>query len=397
MRFLVTADLHVNQTMRSAFDKEAGMPASWVEAFARLNEIVDIAHENDVEHIVIGGDLWDDGTPTPENVALLKDAFNRLRPGIKVWIVEGNHEHRGITGGHRSPIEVYLSDQSWCGGVFTTVDKVDIGGVELVLAPWWRVSGTDSLETDSAALDNAIKAMYDKVTKPSLLVGHLTVAEADFRNKEARSAENLIRDSILEALVPASTLENGPWSAALLGHVHRAQSFGAKTRYVGSSYPITFGEGVKSVEIVDLEENGDISTRKVTLKHRMMDVVDLSDDPKKKLSTRASMEGVAERYSKGDMVRVILEKGQLLTPDEDDTVRRLKDKGVLVFTRVRPSAKDSESVIPSVSVSDISLMSVEDTMEEWLKVNSEGYNLDKSSQKRVYDRFTDVLNNMSEE
>src|SRR5699024_6157266 len=101
----------------------------------------------------------------------------------RVVIVSGNHEHRGISGHHRSPLDVYLADQPWAAGVYSTPKVVDLDGVALAAVPWHRVAGTNSLAADSAVLEQTVRQMYDQIgDTPSLLLGHLTVAEADFRN-----------------------------------------------------------------------------------------------------------------------------------------------------------------------------------------------------------------------
>lgn len=391
VRFLVTADLHVNQTSRSSYDHKTGLPTSWIEAFNRLDEIVDIANEYDVDHILIGGDLFDEGLPTPENVGLVKDSFSRLDRGRLVWVTEGNHEHRGITGKHRTAIEVFLSDQPWCGGFWSKPGIADIDGVEVVMAPWWRVAGTDSLGTDSVALENEIISLGEKVKGPSLLLGHLTVAEADFRNKSVRGAENLIRDNVLEALVPTETLESGPWSAALLGHIHKAQSFGEKTRYLGSSFPITYGEGQKSVEILDMFEDGRVKTKKVPLDHRLLEVVDLSESPSKK-AFHGFTDSVMERYRSSDMVRVVVDSGQTLTPEESDAIRELRAAGVTVSPISKPDTKKREAgLTPSVEIADISILTPSETLEKWVEANAAKYDLTKKSQKRITNLFADIM------
>ena len=375
MRFLVTADLHVNQTSRSVWDAEAGLPASQVEALGRVAEIVQIAQQEKVDAILIGGDLFDDGLPTPHIVELMRQEWRKLPAHIRVYIAGGNHEHRGLKAGEYGPLEVYLANEPWCGGVFTTMGTIDIEGFQVVMAPWWQVAGTDSLATDSHALENAIIEQGEKVTQPALFVGHLTVAEADFRNTKVRSAENLIRDSILEALVPAQVLEDGPWSAALLGHIHRAQSFGAKTRYVGSTYPISFGESEgKSVEIIDIEEDGTVNHRQVELEHRLMDTIDLTGN-QNAVTPYAFRTLQPEEYRKGDILRIVLNPRQTLTREESDQVASLQDSGVRIFTRHLADTESKQSINGQSAsakilggVSSIADMTAEDSLTEYLGV-----------------------------
>lgn len=399
MRFLVTADLHINQSIRSTYDPQAGMPTTWVEAFARLHEMIDIANERDVDYIIIGGDLWDDGHPTPENVALAKDAFARAK--MPVIILGGNHDLKGLPGNHRTPAEVFLSDQPWCQGVYTDTGIIDLGGFEIAAVPWWRVQGTDSLSADSADLEVAVADMADRISKPSLLVGHLTVSEADFRQKDVRSAENLIRDSVLEALVPADVLDDGPWSAALLGHIHRAQSFTDKVRYVGSSYPITFGEtafhdGLKTVEIIDIDQSGHSVSERVPLDHRHLDVIDLSEDVSPRAvhtAIDADLAPIGREYRSGDMLRVVLDHGQELGVDERAVLSDLESQGVRTFVTHKPSVRENPSALPALrnrevpSPSDIMVMSVDDTLDSYLDAALES---DKKAKKRIMGLFADI-------
>lgn len=397
MKFLVTADLHVNQTIMSTPDVRAGMPDTWVEAFARLREIVEVANDRHVDYIIVAGDLFDDGHPTPENVALTKEAFSASH--APVVILGGNHDYSGITGHHRTPSEVYLGDQAWCAGVYVETGVVDLDGFKLATIPWWRVAGTDSLNTDSDALDKEVRRMADALSEPSLLVGHLTVAEADFRQKAFRSAENLIRDAVLEALVPSATLDAGPWSAALLGHIHRAQAFTDKVRYVGSSYPITFGEtayvdGFKGVEIIDIEEDGTCTHERVALDHRHMDIVDLSESPSSRAihtSLDAGIAPIGREYRAGDRLQIVLDHSQNITQQEASVIDDLASRGVRVLTKHKPDDSINPSLVLGgqqvAAPSDIANMTPEETLEKFLDKSVE----DDARRSRLLNLFADTV------
>ena len=85
MKFLHTGDLHIGKKL---------FEASVLEDQAHiLNQIHEIALAEQVQAVVLAGDLYDRSVPPAEAVTLLDDFLTRLvQAGIPVIAVSGNHD-----------------------------------------------------------------------------------------------------------------------------------------------------------------------------------------------------------------------------------------------------------------------------------------------------------------
>lgn len=85
MRFLHIADLHLGKQMNDLLlldDQEAA-----------LDQIVHIAGEENVDAILIAGDVYQRTSPQAEAMALFDRFVSRLvEDGRKVFVISGNHD-----------------------------------------------------------------------------------------------------------------------------------------------------------------------------------------------------------------------------------------------------------------------------------------------------------------
>src|SRR5436853_7503075 len=86
MRFLHTSDWHLGKTLkgRSRSDEHEAAPP----------EILDLVRREQVDCVLITGDLFDSQAPPPEPERLAFNFYSELR-GLKVAavIIGGNHDH----------------------------------------------------------------------------------------------------------------------------------------------------------------------------------------------------------------------------------------------------------------------------------------------------------------
>lgn len=86
MRFLHTSDWHVGKTLktRSRLDEHASV----------LKEILDIAQHENVDALLVTGDLFDSAAPLPDADRLVYDFFSGLCGlHIPAVVIGGNHDH----------------------------------------------------------------------------------------------------------------------------------------------------------------------------------------------------------------------------------------------------------------------------------------------------------------
>src|SRR5262245_5721535 len=261
MRILHTADWHIGRRL--------GRHGRTEEMRAALDEVARIADEEQVDLVLVAGDVFDRATPPVESLSLGLSALLRLGAGRPVVVVAGNHDapdlfdalaplmrDRGVhlIGRIRAPN---------AGGVLGP----DALGVPAVVAgfPFLREGRVIDFMTDTgqwygayaqriAALTDAYNtALVERAGTDlvPILVAHFMVSGV----RVSRSERELHIGDAYTAT--AQAIPPGPQYVAL-GHIHAPQPVpGAPVpaAYAGSLLPMDFGEAgeAKRVVLVDVE------------------------------------------------------------------------------------------------------------------------------------------------
>ena len=249
MKFLHTADWHVGKTVRGRSRAD--------EHQAVLDEIVGVATAEQVDLVIMAGDLFDSAAPPPEAERLAYRALLALSDDGRrpVVVVSGNHDNaRRLEA--LAPVfagfGIHLVDKVERpdhGGVLT----LDVGGtrVNIALLPFVSqrgIVGVDQLMTKDQG-DHAL-AYADRLRRitealagaftddaVNLVVAHAMVTGGVLGGGE-RSAH-----TIFEYAVPATAFPVGAHYVAL-GHLHRTQRIEGPCPiwYPGSPLQMDFGE-----------------------------------------------------------------------------------------------------------------------------------------------------------
>lgn len=250
MKFLHTADLHIG---RKIFEQSLIEDQQYI-----LDKIIEIAVTEQVDAVVIAGDIYDRAIPSTEAVTLLDDFYTQLiQAGIKVIAVSGNHdspervafadrilEGQGLylAGGYQEPLRTVTLEDAF-------------GPVTFVCLPFVKpavVGATNSAEAVEAILGRTPMAM--DLRSRYVLVTHFFVSGENGENPELSDSENDAQVGGLDA-VPAGMF--GAFSYVALGHIHKPQHMGmGKVYYSGSPLKYSFSEAKqeKCVQIVELGE-----------------------------------------------------------------------------------------------------------------------------------------------
>ncbi|MDB5742949.1 MAG: metallophosphoesterase [Polaromonas sp.] len=98
MRFIHTADLHIDSPLRG-LSRYEGAPLDRLRGATRraLERLVDLAVDEQVDFVLIAGDLYDRDWQDFHTGLFVREQMVRLgRAGIDVYIVQGNHDARGV-------------------------------------------------------------------------------------------------------------------------------------------------------------------------------------------------------------------------------------------------------------------------------------------------------------
>lgn len=285
MRILHTADWHVGRTLarKSRLDEMREV----------LAELVDIAVREDVEAVVLAGDVYEHQAPSAEAEQVVFDALLALeRAGMAVVIVAGNHDHPGRWRA-LAPLLRRLSVTVVShpvrpreGGV---VELKGRSGERLQVAclPWIyerRLTGSAELmglegevfQSYAEGMARLLRGLCKDLDPDActVLASHLYVSGATVGKVGDRTERGLTIGELYA--VPPQALPMVQYAA--LGHVHRPQSIAGPipARYAGSLVPLDFGEAgqEKGVVLADLTPGLPARVRVVPLTRgrRLMDL-----------------------------------------------------------------------------------------------------------------------------
>jgi exonuclease SbcD len=316
VKLLHTADWHVGKTIRGRSRAD--------EHRSVLAEITRIAADEDVDVVIVAGDLFDVTAPTAESEQIVYDALLSLaNTGASVVVIAGNHDHAQRLAAVR-PL-LHLTRVT----VLSTVARAAEGGVidvagksgeraRFALVPFLsqrNIINAETLMTSSAAdrvgkyaeryqrITGALCAGFDGACV-NVVVAHTTVAGALMGGGEREA------HSVQEYHVSASVFPSTAHYVAL-GHVHRSQAVAAACPawYAGSPLQLDFGEtqnapcvlvieaaaGVPArVRQVKLEGGRRLRTLKGTLEQLAARADTASDDYLRLVLTQPARAGLAD-------------------------------------------------------------------------------------------------------
>jgi exonuclease SbcD len=213
MRFLHTSDWHLGRSLHRADLRDA--QASFVD------HLVATVREEQVDAVLVAGDVYDRAVPSLDAVQLCEEALTRLREtGAHVVVISGNHDSaRRLGFGSR------LLDRS---GVFLrtqpTTEPVLLGDVPVFAVPY----------LDPPALVEHLELLATVAPPHAVVMAHGWVAGGTTSDSE--------RDVTVGGVgaVPPRLFDGFAYSA--LGHLHGPQVVRERLRYSGSPLAYSFSE-----------------------------------------------------------------------------------------------------------------------------------------------------------
>lgn len=251
MKFLHTGDLHIGKTVNefSMLEDQKHI----------LQQILEIAVKEQVDAVVIAGDVYDRPIPSTEAVELLDEFLTAfMEKKIPVIMISGNHdsgervafadrilEKQGlyIAGGYDGELKRVLFEDEW-------------GNVDFVCMPFVK----PAVATVEDMLGRTPMA-FDLRTR-HVLVTHYFVTGENGETPEISDAETAVNVGGLDN-IPADCFAMFDYVA--LGHIHKRQKIGAReVWYAGAPLKYSFSEvnHVKSVNLVTLGEKGNVRVEK---------------------------------------------------------------------------------------------------------------------------------------
>ncbi len=349
MRFLHTADLHIGKNIYefNMLDDQKYI----------LQEILQIAKDEQVNAILLAGDIYDRSVPGTEAVEVLEWFLLEALQIAPICMISGNHD-----SGERLSFGASLLEKSGlyiAGG--TEVKEVlfsDAQGKTAVhLLPFVKSAVVEAANSEEAVKKQLeqFASNWDKADR-HVLVTHFFVC-ADGKEPELSDSEAPGYVGGLDQ-VDVSLFEGYDYVA--LGHIHKPQCMKrGQTYYAGSPLRYSFSECsageafTKGVNIIDLGADGEVEVcRKVLHPKRQMRIIEGS-------LSELMQQGLEEEKGREDYIQAILtDKDELIDPMGSlrsvypNTMqiilkKRLAEGGVPLFHGAESRSKSMEELFGS--------------------------------------------------
>lgn len=234
-----------------------------------LKQIIEIAKSQNVDGVLIAGDVYDKTIPSIEAIELFENFICQLAQlQIPTYIVSGNHdssERLSTFSDLISQSKIYFS-KNYNGNI----EPISQNNIDIWLLPFIRPADVRRFfpDIEIGSYNDAVKNVVDNLkidqSKTNILVAH------QFVTANGKSPE--LSDSETSSL---GTLDNidfkifDKFDYVALGHIHKPQSMGRKeVRYCGSPLKYSFSEvnQNKSISIINFNDKKEIKIDTIPLK-----------------------------------------------------------------------------------------------------------------------------------
>lgn len=271
MKILHTSDWHLGQYFM--------MKTRETEHFAFLNWLVEVVNEQQIDALIVAGDIFDSASPPSYARKLYSDFIVRLQKSScrQIIIMAGNHDSVAVLNENKDLLKAL--DVSVLAGLSDDLSEHIIALKDeqqktqaLVCAlPFLRAADVmKSVQGSSASdkqfsLQQGIADTYQSIFElanaqcneqrlPIIATGHLTAVGC--------SVSDSVREIYIGTLTAFPCALFPAFDYIALGHIHRAQKVQKSNhiRYCGSPIPLSFDETKqqKNINIIEFDKNNSL-------------------------------------------------------------------------------------------------------------------------------------------
>ena len=265
MKFLHIADLHLGKRVCEYPMLE--------DQRHILREIADLAYAQEVDALLISGDVYDRPVPPQEAVTLLSEFLCEMaQHRVRVYLIAGNHDSAerlefcaellGVGG-------IHIVGE--CRGVAQTL-LLEKGEerVALHLLPHFRpVAQRPYLGAEVNNSEECFREILARIDR-TLAPTNILLAHAFVTGAHTCESEQIVVGTV--DAVSADVFDGFDYVA--LGHLHRPQTIGTNVRYAGSPLAYSFSEigEPKCVTILETGAEPSVQTHTLHPLHEMREV-----------------------------------------------------------------------------------------------------------------------------
>ena len=234
-----------------------------------LSQILDIADKEQVQAVMICGDIYDKQIPPAESVQLFDDFLTKLSVRkLPVFIISGNHDsaERLSFGARLMEQSGVCFSETFSGKIQTYQLQDENGSLNLYLLPFLKPTIVRQAfpEAEIGSYQDAVAYALQQV-KPDESQRNILMAHQFVTGAHRSESEEILVGGLDN--IDASVFDAYDYVA--LGHIHTPQKVGRETiRYCGTPIKYSFSEAAKdkSVTIVEFAEKGKVQIQEHILK-----------------------------------------------------------------------------------------------------------------------------------
>lgn len=341
MKIIHCADIHLG-VERGPLDK-SGIPGRVLDFLESLDSMIDFAIEENVDLILIAGDIFHTNNPNQMLTNLFAKRLHTMAEHCPVVVLVGNHDTPGPL--HRkTSIDVFSvieMSNVYIGNKFETlIIRTKSGDIQVTTFPY----PTRHLVTPSSYKELINKEEYPerileifdelrctiKTGIPAIFLGHFTVTGSRYGSERPLIVGNEAEVDLLAVL----THENEPetvWDYYALGHLHYHQEvFGdPPVVYSGSLDRVDFGEenDDKGFVLIDINDEQEVAWEFISVDPRPMVTLRIDLTGKKRVA-KIIEKAIMNANLEGAIVRVVIDVDNSALVASEDVLRLLEEARV---------------------------------------------------------------------
>lgn len=341
MKIIHIADLHLG--------KKIGGYSLLDDQQYFLDNTINYAKENNINHLIIAGDIYDVSSPSGDAINMFSEFLNKLKENnIKAFIVSGNHDSKDRVGyGNKliSNAGIYINTniKDALNPIF--VDEINYYLIPFTTAAEINAKFEQNFKTYEEAMQYIVNSMNIDKTKINIAVAHQLVLSAKGEYEIGGS-----EDPIIGTIQNISGSIFKDFNYVALGHIHKPQNISKTIRYSGSplAYHVDESKYDKTYTIIDIESDKlTITEEKINPLHEVVEIKDTFDN-------------IINNYPEhiNNYIYAVIEGNEV-----ENAMAKLKNKYPYAVS-IKYDKKESEGVDLSKKITDIENISSEDLFKK---------------------------------